>query len=96
VIRGPHFMIAIMNDEKHNALLAEMSAKTLTEVEIVERLSAYVGNVTGRQLQQLARIAAQSYADRYSVRSAVQALRQDAHRRGLISVSVGREGRMVD
>jgi hypothetical protein len=89
-------MIAIMDDATHNALLAEMSTKTLTEVEVVERLGAYVGNVTGRQLQQLARIAAQSYADRHGVGSAVQALREDAHRRGLISVSVGRQGRMVD
>jgi hypothetical protein len=29
-------MIAVMDDETHNALLAEMSTKTLTEVEIVE------------------------------------------------------------
>ncbi len=66
------FIIAIMDDETHNALLAEMSAKTLTEAEFVERVGAYVGNVTGRQLQQLARIAAHSYPDGHGpVRSAV-------------------------
>jgi hypothetical protein len=86
-----------MDDETHNALSAEMSARTLTEAEIVERLGAYVGNVTGRQLQQLARIAAHSYPDGQGpVRSAVQALRGDAHRRGVITVSVGRQGRKVD
>jgi len=90
-------MIAVMDDETHNALLAEMSAKTLTEAEIVERVGAYVGNVTGRQLQQLARIAAHSYPDGHGpVRSAVWALRGDAQRRGVITGSMGRQGRKVD
>jgi hypothetical protein len=90
-------MLAIMDDETHNALLAQMSAKTPTEGEIVERVGAYVGNATGRQLQQLARIAAQSYPDGHGpVRSAVRALHEDAHRRGVISVSTGQEGMQVD
>ena len=56
-----------------------------------------VGNATGRQLQQLARIAAYLYADGQGpVRSAVQALLGDAHRRGVISISVGREGKKVE
>jgi hypothetical protein len=86
-----------MDDETHNALLEEMSAKTLTESEIVERVGAYVGNVTGRQLLQLTRIAAHSYPDGHGpVRSAVRALHGDAHRRGVITVSKGREGTKVD
>jgi len=90
-------MIVIMDDETHNAILAEMSAGTLNEGEIVERVDAYVGNVTGRQLQQLARIAARSYPDSHGhVRGAVRALHEDAHRRGVISVSTGSEARKVD
>jgi hypothetical protein len=86
-----------MDDETHNAHLAAMSARTLTEAEIVQRVGAYSGNVTGRQLQQLARIAAHSYPDGHGpVRSAIRALHGDAHRRGVITVSVGREGRKVD
>ena len=77
-------LYAVMDDDTHNALLAEMSAKTLTEAEIVERVGAYVGNVTGRQLQQLARIAAHSYPDGHGpVRSAVWALRGDGRSVGV-------------
>jgi hypothetical protein len=62
-----------MDDETHKALLAAMSDRTLTEAEIVERVGAYVGNVTDRQRQELSRIAAQSYPDS-PVRSAIRSL----------------------
>jgi hypothetical protein len=87
-----------MDDETHNALLAEMSARTLTEAEIVQRVGAYPGNATVRQLQELTKAAAHIYSQdgHGPVRSAVRALHGDAHRRGVITVSMGREGRKVD
>jgi hypothetical protein len=87
-----------VDDETHTAFLAEMSAKTLTEAEIAGRLGAYAGNATGRQLQELTRAAAHLYSqDGYGpVRSAVRALHEDAHRRGIISISTGRQGRKLD
>lgn len=90
--------MAIMDDETHNAFLAEMSARTLTEAEIVGRVGAYAGNATGRQLQELAKAVAHLYSqDGYGpVRSAVRALHGDAHRRGVVTVSTGRQGRQLD
>ena len=78
-----------MDDETHEALLAEMSAGTLAEAEIVQRVGAYAGNATGRQLHELAK-AAHIYSQdgRGPVRSAVGAL--------LGNVNVGRQGRKID
>jgi hypothetical protein len=87
-----------MDDETHTALLTEMSAGTLTETEIAGRVGAYAGNATGRQLQELTKAAAHLYSQNgYGpVRSAVRALHEDAHRRGIISISTGQQGRKPD
>jgi hypothetical protein len=87
-----------VDDETHTAFLAEMSDRTLTEAEIAGRVGAYAGNATGRQLQELTKAAAYLHSqDGYGpVRSAVRALHEDAHRRGIISISTGRQGRKLD
>jgi hypothetical protein len=86
-----------MDNETHNALLAEMSARTLTEAEIVQRVGAYAGNATGRQLQELTKAAHIYSQDGHGpVRSTVRALRWDAHRRGVITLNMGRQGRKID
>ena len=58
-----------------SGFLAEMSAGTLAEAEIVQRVGAYAGNATGRQLHELAK-AAHIYSQDGAgpVRSAVGAL----------------------
>jgi hypothetical protein len=87
-----------MDEATHHELLTAMSARTLTEHEIAQRVAAYTGNATGRQLQELTKVTAHSYSQsgHGAVRGAVQALREDAHRRGVIAVSIGRQGRMAD
>ena len=91
-------IIAVVDDETHNALLVDMSVRTLTEAEIVQRVGAYAGNATGRQLQELTKVVAHIYSQdgHGPVRNAIRALREDAHRRGVISGSMGRQGRKVD
>ena len=35
------FLIAILHDETHNAILAEVSSGTMTKLEVVQRVGAY-------------------------------------------------------
>jgi hypothetical protein len=87
-----------VDEATHHGLLTAMSARTLTEDEIAQRVAAYTGNATGRQLQELTKVTAHFYSQGGNgpVRSAVQALHEDAHRRGVITVSIGRQGRKAD